>query len=105
MVKADRLVASQANLAENYYVVKGNLDIKAVKNVLQSLGLVDSYIYRPALLNSLSLFLGRGAPSLGLIIFILTNLALTVVGQIVYLRSAGIEILSGVRSWQIASRF
>lgn len=105
LVKADRLVASQANLAENYYVVKGNLDIKALENVLQSLGLVDSYIYRPTLLNSLSLFLGRGAPGLGLIIFILTNLALTVVGQIVYLRSAGIEILSGVRSWQIASRF
>ncbi|HEM4257097.1 DUF1430 domain-containing protein [Streptococcus suis] len=105
LVKADRLVASQANLAENYYVVKGNLDIKVVENVLQSLGLVDSYIYRPTLLNSLSLFLGRGAPSLGLIIFILTNLALTVVGQIVYLRSAGIEMLSEVRSWQIASRF
>ncbi len=105
LVKADRLVASQANLAENYYVVKGNLDIKVVENVLQLLGLVDSYIYRPTLLNSLSLFLGRGAPSLGFIIFILTNLALTVVGQIVYLRSAGIEMLSGVRSWQIASRF
>ncbi|ABP89212.1 Uncharacterized protein conserved in bacteria [Streptococcus suis 05ZYH33] len=29
---------------------------------------------------------------------------MTVVGQIVYLRSAGIEMLSGVRSWQIASR-
>ncbi|MFX4006260.1 bacteriocin transporter, partial [Streptococcus suis] len=34
-----------------------------------------------------------------------TNLALTVVGQTVYLRSAGIDMLSGVRSWQIASRF
>ncbi|ABP89211.1 Uncharacterized protein conserved in bacteria [Streptococcus suis 05ZYH33] len=55
LVKADRLVASQANLAENYYVVKGNLDIKVVENVLQSLGLVDSYIYRPTLLNSLRL--------------------------------------------------
>ncbi|MGT2741779.1 DUF1430 domain-containing protein [Streptococcus plurextorum] len=91
----------EINLAVNYFIFSGQLRVGELKDALSQLGLTKSHIHSPSFLSTLSVVFGRGFPFMGLIVFLLTFGAMTVIGHIKVLRTVGILLISGERHWKI----
>ena len=96
---------SQSSSVEtNYFVFDGNLDIHLLREELSQLGLTNMHLTIPSKLSTLMAIFSNGFQLIGLLIFILTFGALTLISQISQLRSSGIRLISGEKRWSIFLR-
>ena len=95
---------SSSSVETNYFVFDGNLDIHLLKEELSQLGLTNMHLIIPSKLSTLMAIFSNGFQLIGLLIFILTFVALTLISQISQLRSSGIRLISGEKRWSIFLR-
>lgn len=96
--------AQSSSVETNYFVFDGNLDIHLLKEELSQLGLTNMHLTIPSKLSTLMAIFSNGFQLIGLLIFILTFGALTLISQISQLRSSGIRLISGEKRWSIFLR-
>lgn len=96
--------AQSSSVETNYFVFDGNLDIHLLKEELSQLGLTNMHLIIPSKLSTLMAIFSNGFQLIGLLIFILTFGALTLISQISQLRSSGIRLISGEKRWSIFLR-
>ena len=95
---------SSSSVETNYFVFDGNLDIHLLREELSQLGLTNMHLTIPSKLSTLMAIFSNGFQLIGLLIFILTFGALTLISQISQLRSSGIRLISGEKRWSIFLR-
>ena len=95
---------SSSSVETNYFVFDGNLDIHLLREELSQLGLTNMHLTIPSKLSTLMAIFSNGFQLIGLLIFILTFVALTLISQISQLRSSGIRLISGEKRWSIFLR-
>lgn len=93
-----------ANLATNYFLFSGNARIEQVREALSQTGLTNLTINRPSYLSVLVSVFSNGFQFLALLIFLLTFGALSLISQVLNLRTAGIRLISGEYRWKIFLR-
>ena len=96
--------AQSSSVETNYFVFDGNLDIHLLREELSQLGLTNMHLIIPSKLSTLMAIFSNGFQLIGLLIFILTFGALTLISQISQLRSSGIRLISGEKRWSIFLR-
>ena len=96
--------AQSSSVETNYFVFDGHLDIHLLREELSQLGLTNMYLIIPSKLSTLMAIFSNGFQLIGLLIFILTFGALTLISQISQLRSSGIRLISGEKRWSIFLR-
>ncbi len=96
--------AQSSSVETNYFVFDGNLDIHLLREELSQLGLTNMHLTIPSKLSTLMAIFSNGFQLIGLLIFILTFGALTLISQISQLRSSGIRLISGEKRWSIFLR-
>ena len=96
--------AQSSSVETNYFVFDGNLDIHLLREELSQLGLTNMQLIIPSKLSTLMAIFSNGFQLIGLLIFILTFVALTLISQISQLRSSGIRLISGEKRWSIFLR-
>ena len=96
--------AQSSSVETNYFVFDGNLDIHLLREELSQLGLTNMHLTIPSKLSTLMAIFSNGFQLIGLLIFILTFGALTLISQIRQLRSSGIRLISGEKRWSIFLR-
>lgn len=96
--------AQSSSVETNYFVFDGHLDIHLLKEELSQLGLTNMHLTIPSKLSTLMAIFSNGFQLIGLLIFILTFGALTLISQISQLRSSGIRLISGEKRWSIFLR-
>ena len=96
--------AQSSSVETNYFVFDGHLDIHLLKEELSQLGLTNMHLIIPSKLSTLMAIFSNGFQLIGLLIFILTFGALTLISQISQLRSSGIRLISGEKRWSIFLR-
>ena len=96
--------AQSSGVETNYFVFDGNLDIHLLREELSQLGLTNMHLIIPSKLSTLMAIFSNGFQLIGLLIFILTFGALTLISQISQLRSSGIRLISGEKRWSIFLR-
>ena len=96
--------AQSSSVETNYFVFDGNLDIHLLREELSQLGLTNMNLIIPSKLSTLMAIFSNGFQLIGLLIFILTFGALTLISQISQLRSSGIRLISGEKRWSIFLR-
>ena len=96
--------AQSSSVETNYFVFDGNLDIHLLREELSQLGLTNMHLTIPSKLSTLMAIFSNGFQLIGLLIFILTFVALTLISQISQLRSSGIRLISGEKRWSIFLR-
>lgn len=96
--------AQSSSVETNYFVFDGNLDIHLLREELSQLGLTNMHLIIPSKLSTLMAIFSNGFQLIGLLIFILTFGALTLISQISQLRSSGIRLISGEKRWFIFLR-
>lgn len=96
--------AQSSSVETNYFVFGGNLDIHLLREELSQLGLTNMHLIIPSKLSTLMAIFSNGFQLIGLLIFILTFGALTLISQISQLRSSGIRLISGEKRWSIFLR-
>ena len=96
--------AQSSSVETNYFVFDGHLDIHLLKEELSQLGLTNMHLTIPSKLSTLMAIFSNGFQLIGLLIFILTFGALTLISQISLLRSSGIRLISGEKRWSIFLR-
>lgn len=96
--------AQSSSVETNYFVFDGNLDIHLLREELSQLGLTNMHLIIPSKLSTLMAIFSNGFQLIGLLIFILTFGALTLISQIRQLRSSGIRLISGEKRWSIFLR-
>ena len=96
--------AQSSSVETNYFVFDGHLDIYLLKEELSQLGLTNMHLTIPSKLSTLMAIFSNGFQLIGLLIFILTFGALTLISQISQLRSSGIRLISGEKRWSIFLR-
>ena len=96
--------AQSSSVETNYFVFNGNLDIHLLREELSQLGLTNMHLTIPSKLSTLMAIFSNGFQLIGLLIFILTFGALTLISQISQLRSSGIRLISGEKRWSIFLR-
>ena len=96
--------AQSSSVETNYFVFDGNLDIHLLREELSQLGLTNMHLTIPSKLSTLMAIFSNGFQFIGLLIFILTFGALTLISQISQLRSSGIRLISGEKRWSIFLR-
>lgn len=96
--------AQSSSVETNYFVFDGNLDIHLLREELSQLGLTNMHLIIPSKLSTLMAIFSNGFQLIGLLIFILTFGALTLISQISQLRSSGIRLISGEKRWYIFLR-
>ena len=96
--------AQSSSVETNYFVSDGNLDIHLLREELSQLGLTNMHLIIPSKLSTLMAIFSNGFQLIGLLIFILTFGALTLISQISQLRSSGIRLISGEKRWSIFLR-
>ena len=96
--------AQSSSVETNYFVFDGNLDIHLLREELSQLGLTNMQLIIPSKLSTLMAIFSNGFQLIGLLIFILTFGALTLISQISQLRSSGIRLISGEKRWSIFLR-
>ena len=96
--------AQSSSVETNYFVFDGNLDIHLLREELSQLGLTNMHLIIPSKLSTLMAIFSNGFQLIGLLIFILTFGALTLISQISQLRSSGIRFISGEKRWSIFLR-
>ena len=96
--------AQSSSVETNYFVFDGNLDIHLLREELSQLGLTNMHLTIPSKLSTLMAIFSNGFQLIGLLIFILTFVALTLISQISQLRSSGIRLISGEKRWFIFLR-
>lgn len=72
-----------------------------LKQTLSKIGLMNTFIMKPCNLNVLASVIGSGFQLIALLMFLLTFGALSLIGQIRALRTAGIRLISGENRWGI----
>ena len=96
--------AQSSSVETNYFVFDGHLDIHLLREELSQLGLTNMHLIIPSKLSTLMAIFSNGFQLIGLLIFILTFGALTLISQISQLRSSGIRLISGEKRWSIFLR-
>ena len=96
--------AQSSSVETNYFVFDGHLDIHLLREELSQLGLTNMHLTIPSKLSTLMAIFSNGFQLIGLLIFILTFGALTLISQISQLRSSGIRLISGEKRWSIFLR-
>ena len=96
--------AQSSSVETNYFVFGGHLDIHLLREELSQLGLTNMHLTIPSKLSTLMAIFSNGFQLIGLLIFILTFGALTLISQISQLRSSGIRLISGEKRWSIFLR-
>lgn len=96
--------AQSSSVETNYFVFDGNLNIHLLREELSQLGLTNMHLTIPSKLSTLMAIFSNGFQLIGLLIFILTFGALTLISQISQLRSSGIRLISGEKRWSIFLR-
>ena len=96
--------AQSSSVETNYFIFDGNLDIHLLREELSQLGLTNMHLIIPSKLSTLMAIFSNGFQLIGLLIFILTFGALTLISQISQLRSSGIRLISGEKRWSIFLR-
>ena len=96
--------AQSSSVETNYFVFDGNLDIHLLREELSQLGLTNMHLIIPSKLSTLMAIFSNGFQLIGLLIFILTFGALTLISQISQLRSSGVRLISGEKRWSIFLR-
>lgn len=96
--------AQSSSVETNYFVFDGNLDIHLLREELSQLGLTNMHLTIPSKLSTLMAIFSNGFQLISLLIFILTFGALTLISQIIQLRSSGIRLISGEKRWSIFLR-
>lgn len=96
--------AQSSSVETNYFVFDGHLDIHLLREELSQLGLTNMHLIIPSKLSTLMAIFSNGFQLIGLLIFILTFGALTLISQISQLRSSGIRLISGEKWWSIFLR-
>ena len=96
--------AQSSSVETNYFVFDGHLDIHLLREELSQLGLTNMHLTIPSKLSTLMAIFSNGFQLIGLLIFILTFGALTLISQIRQLRSSGIRLISGEKRWSIFLR-
>ena len=96
--------AQSSSVETNYFVFDGNLDIHLLREELSQLGLTNMHLTIPSKLSTLMAIFSNGFQLIGLLIFILTFGALTLISQISQLRSSGVRLISGEKRWSIFLR-
>ncbi|HEL1075198.1 TPA: bacteriocin-associated integral membrane family protein [Streptococcus equi subsp. zooepidemicus] len=92
---------SRLSVENNYFILKGGLTVERLRDTLAGLGMTKMTVLKPSFLGTVVLIFSSGSQALGLVIFCLTFGALTLIGHIRTLRTAGIRLISGERRWQI----
>ena len=96
--------AQSSSVETNYFIFDGHLDIHLLREELSQLGLTNMHLTIPSKLSTLMAIFSNGFQLIGLLIFILTFGALTLISQISQLRSSGIRLISGEKRWSIFLR-
>ena len=96
--------AQNSSVETNYFLFDGHLDIHLLREELSQLGLTNMHLIIPSKLSTLMAIFSNGFQLIGLLIFILTFVALTLISQISQLRSSGIRLISGEKRWSIFLR-
>ncbi|HEL1840361.1 TPA: bacteriocin-associated integral membrane family protein [Streptococcus suis] len=96
--------AQSSSVETNYFIFDGHLDIHLLREELSQLGLTNMHLTIPSKLSTLMAIFSNGFQVIGLLIFILTFGALTLISQISQLRSSGIRLISGEKRWSIFLR-
>ena len=96
--------AQSSSVETNYFVFDGHLDIHLLREELSQLGLTNMHLTIPSKLSTLMAIFSNGFQLISLLIFILTFGALTLISQIIQLRSSGIRLISGEKRWSIFLR-
>ena len=96
--------AQNSSVETNYFLFDGHLDIHLLREELSQLGLTNMHLIIPSKLSTLMAIFSNGFQLIGLLIFILTFGALTLISQISQLRSSGIRLISGEKRWSIFLR-
>ncbi|EHI70171.1 hypothetical protein STRIC_2346 [Streptococcus ictaluri 707-05] len=96
--------ATRSSLATNYFIFRGNLTVERLTSVLKHAGLEHLYPNLPSSLSVLASVFSSGFQLIALLIFLLTFGVLSLISQILNLRSAGIRLISGENRWNIFLR-
>ncbi|WP_303974010.1 bacteriocin-associated integral membrane family protein [Streptococcus merionis] len=102
--KKSRSDAVSSSLITNYFIFRGKLSIERLKEELSRVGLSNLHPNVPSSFNVLASVFSSGFQLIALLIFLLTFGALSLISQILNLRTAGIRLISGENRWKIFLR-
>ncbi len=91
----------QSTLLSKYFIFQGQASLEELQTLLVSLGFDEVIIRRPSTLGSMLAFFTQGGQVLGIVVFLVTYMALVVIAHVKQLRTAGIRLISGDSRWHL----